>query len=110
MKAYMGFDNLGGASEGAILIFAHTAREAKKVAWNDHSFIQDICDGDYINLRVTLMKDCDYIFKEANQDKLKANIPHVIESPTVCKDCELWGEELNEAGYCQGCQDDRDDD
>ncbi len=107
MKPYMGYDNLGGSAEGAILIFAHTAREAKKVAWGFYSFIQEVCDDEYINLRVTLMKDCDYIFKEANQDKLKANTPHVIESPTGCKGCEQWGYELNNEGYCEDCEEEK---
>ena len=107
LKVYMGYDNLGGSSEGAILIFAHTAREAKKVAWNSYSFIQEICDGEYINLRVRLERNANHLFKEANQDKLKADEPHVIESPTTCNGCELWGYELNKEGYCEDCQADR---
>ncbi|MBA7685647.1 hypothetical protein ES703_94072 [subsurface metagenome] len=77
------------------------------VAWNAPTFLQDICDGEYINLRVRLERGSDFLFKEAIQDKLKADVPHVIESPTSCKGCEMWGYELNEEGYCETCQEER---
>ena len=107
LKQYMGYDNMGGASEGAVLIFAHNAREAKRIGWDAPTFLRDICSGEYINLRVSWMKDSPHIYKEAKQDKLKEGIPHVIECPTTCTGCELWGYDLNEDGYCETCEEDR---
>ena len=106
LKAYMAYDNLGGPAEGAILVFAHNVKEAKKVAWAEASFIQEVCDGEYINLRVNCQRNYEYLFKDALQHKLEANIPHIIECPTYCKECEHWGYELNEQGYCESCADD----
>ena len=35
MNAYMGYSRIAGRSEGAVLIFANTSKEAKKVFWNN---------------------------------------------------------------------------
>lgn len=106
LKPYMAYDNLAGSSEGAILVFAHNHREAKKIAWAAPSFLHEITDGEYINLRVGHQRKSEYLFKEANQEKLITNIPHIIECPTCCKGCEYWGFELNEQGYCETCAED----
>ncbi len=48
----------------------------------------------------------EHLYKEADQDKLKNNIPHVIDNPrNTCKQCEYWGSELNEDGICSNCID-----
>ena len=106
LKPYMGYDNLGGPAEGAILIFAHNTKEAKRVGWQACTFLHDICDCEYINMRVSYMKDSGYLLEDAKQDKLANNEPHVIESPTCCNGCEIWGYELNESGYCETCEED----
>ena len=99
MKAYMGYSRGGGAQEGAVLIFAHSAREAKKVAWG--GILSDICDGEYTDAAVRLLKKEG--FDEANQEKLSADIPHVIDNPRTCKGCEMWGVDIQENGYCIDC-------
>lgn len=104
LKPYMGYSRSGGTTEGAILIFAHSVREAKRVAWDATTFLQDATDGNYTDLAVTLIRDGNHLFAEGNAEKLAADIPHVIECPTSCKGCHLWGEPLNEQGYCEGCE------
>lgn len=90
LKPYMGFSRAGGSVEGAVLIFAHNAREAKKVGWG--SLVYDICDGEYTDFAVRLIRDGEYLFSDADPEKLKADQAHVIESPkSVCSNCELWG-------------------
>ena len=101
LKPYMGFI-LDEPHEGAILIFAHNIREAKRIGWSEPSFIQDMTDT-YLDFRVRFMKDSQHLFKDGNQEQLKDNIPHINESPTICKGCELWGEEHNKEGFCQSC-------
>jgi len=103
MNIYEGYDCLAGSCEGAVLIFAHNSREAKKVGWNTPTFLQTICDDEYINMRVRYLKSSGFLFKEANQEKLANDEPHVIESPTCCNGCEMWGYELNKNGYCEDC-------
>ena len=107
LKPYMGHG--GEPSDGAVLIFAHTVQEAKRVGWAKSSVLRDCSDGEYIYLRVTYLKDCDFLLKVANQEKLKADTPHVNENPTGCKSCELWGLELDKDGYCKDCAADRAD-
>jgi len=33
MKAYMGYSRKAGSEDGACLVFAHNAKEARKLAW-----------------------------------------------------------------------------
>ena len=94
MKKYMGY--AGDSREGACLIFADNIQEAKKLAW---PVIKDWFDVDYIDMRVKWIKDSDFLDSEKLSDK-----PHVVDSPTVCKSCELWGvSELDENGLCEMC-------
>jgi hypothetical protein len=108
LRPYMVYSRGGGSEEGAMLVFAHTVKEAKKTAWNSNTFIHDITDGEYIDMAVEFIKDSEYLFKEANQELLKSNTPHIIETPHCCKSCEKWGYELNEDGYCESCLDEID--
>ena len=97
LKPYMFSD--GEPQEGAVLVFAHTAREAKRVGYSS-SFMWG-CD--YIDYRVQWLRDA-FLYKEADQEKLKNGIPHVVENPTACKNCLLWGYEINKEGICENCQ------
>ena len=88
LKPYMAFSRDGGPVKGAFLVFAHNIKEAKRVAWPEaHYMIVD----DYIDLGIKLLKG-DHLYKDANQEKLAADIPHVNDSPTSCVRCEMWGE------------------
>lgn len=107
LKPYMGCYR-DEPQEGAILIFAHTAKEAKKVGWSEPSWIRDSIDS-FLDFRVTLIKNNPDILKDGNHEKLSNNIPHVNDSPTSCKGCGLWGKVLNEKGLCDICTDDEDD-
>jgi len=94
LKAYMAHD--GHPEEGAVLVFAHDAREAKKIAW-------PVLSGwdveEYIHVRVNLLRDKSFLYDL----KRSEDIPHVIDNPTTCKGCELWGDELDNRGYCEYC-------
>lgn len=99
LRAYMGYSNVSGPSEGAILIFAYTAKDAKKIGWNSPTFIVDYCDNDYTDFRINWLKNEPWLF-----DQMKKNEPHVIECPRTCKSCGLWGYEMN-GDYCLDCYD-----
>ena len=99
MRAYMGFSRSGGSHEGAVLIFANTAREAKKVAWG--GTLSDICNDEFTDIGIRWLKKEG--FAEADKEKLAAGIPHVIDNPTCCEGCELWGVDILDDGYCLDC-------
>lgn len=101
MKMYMGYD--GEPKYGAVLIFAHTAKEARPLAFKEIKSWQD--DVEWINVRIKLIKGKEFLFKLADKEKLEKDIPHAIDDlgPATCKSCECWGEKLNENGICESC-------
>ena len=105
LKPYMGYSREFGSCEGAILIFAHDLKEAKRLAYPPLT-----CMGiveEYIDMAVDWLKDHSFLFNDVPQwskDNLSKDIPHVVESPPSCKSCLLWGYEL-ENGLCESCRD-----
>lgn len=99
----MGYSREAGSQEGAVLIFAHDAKEARKLAY---PFVQDWFGDGWTDCAVMYLKDRTYLFAEANQEKLTRGDPHVVDSPKVCKQCELWGFAMDDNGICENCQDD----
>ena len=106
LKPYMGYSREGGSSEGAVLIFAHNVKEAKPIAFKA---IQDWFDTEYIDVAIRWLKNSDFLFKDADQEKLKAGIAHSVDDITSCDDCDNWGERINEQGRCVSCQDEMDE-
>jgi hypothetical protein len=101
LKPYMVYSREAGPCEGAFLVFAHKAREAKRIGYYAMS---GMITDEYIDAAVNLLKNSEFLYEQANQEKLSLNIPHVIENPVCCKGCNLWGYELNKEGYCQDCE------
>lgn len=102
MKMYMvcaGQDS----EEGALLVFAHTAREARKLAWQKSHWLSDWCD--YIDVRATLIKTANWLWAEADKEKLAQDIPHIVDEPLCCEDCWRWGHSPVGADYiCDECR------
>jgi len=95
LKMYMGYD--GEPWEGACLIFATNAKEARRIGW---STVKDWFDTEWIYMKVKWLKDKEFLRSEQTSDQ-----PHVIEQPTLCDSCELWGTSLlNEQGICDDCE------
>ena len=101
MKAYM--MHQGEPWEGAALVFARSHREARTLAFRHAS----VCDGcDYTDVRGRRLKNGSWLREHAaDQDKLAAGIPHVIDTPPSCERCQLWGDEIVD-GYCVSCAED----
>ena len=72
-------------ANAALLVFHHTGRKAKALAWSSGSWINET--GDFIDLRTRKLHGA-HICKEHTTDA-----PEVIESPRTCPQCELWGGE-----------------
>ena len=99
MKPYMAFSRGGGTEYGAILVWAENLKQAKDLAWPDCS--STVCDGDYIDMAVKWLKNRPWLSRDMLSDK-----PHVNDSPTSCKWCELWGNHLDDSGICDDCRND----
>ncbi len=97
LRAYMvsGID----PSEGAALVFAYSAKQAKQLG---DPVVSD-WGVSYIDLRVKWMKGKEKKF--LNQYATSTTEPHVIDNPPYCNNCELWGgTPLNNMGVCQECE------
>lgn len=106
LKPYMGYSNMAGSAEGAILIFAHSIKEAKKIGWR--GMPGDICDV-FTDMRIEWLGESDHLFTQVPQwskSKLEKSEAHVVDNPPCCKGCNLWGYELNEQGLCETCAED----
>ncbi len=84
MKAYMVYDRIAGSGECAMLVFANTAKEAKKVSWAAY-WCSEICES-WIDWAVKLIRDCPEHLKGLDNGKVQ-----VIESVDACPSCDSWG-------------------
>lgn len=100
LNIYMGYfgDDPG---EGACLVFAHTAREAKKISWDVVRWWG--CEK-FTDVRAVRIWKKDHLYKQANQELLAADKPHVIETPDTCNTCGMWGDEIGSDKLCSDCR------
>ena len=98
MRAYMAFSRAAGTQESAILVVHHTSKKAKILAWQSNDLLTD----EWTDLAMRWMRD-ETALLLADQDKLLANEPHVIDSPAWCESCELWGCGITADGLCAEC-------
>lgn len=104
LKPYMFFSRCSGSQEGAALVFAHTAREAKTVGWQ---YCSGLIVDEFTDCAVRLLRDSEYLFQEANQEKLKLDKAHANDNPRTCSYCQLWGVgPIGSDGMCEGCRGD----
>ena len=105
LNMYMGYSKSMGPEEGAFLVFARTAKEARTVFWRGDAYL--VCD-DYLDAAVRRLRDCDWLYEDANQKKLENNIAHEVE-PKACYECGMWGQSpiSNLSGMCESCASDK---
>jgi hypothetical protein len=99
VKPYIAFLRSFGPAEGAFLVIASSAKEAKRLAWQNSPM-------DYIeftDLAVRLMRNTQNALPLAKQDKLKYKVPHVVKNPVGCDVCNVWGAGLTTEGLCGNC-------
>lgn len=97
LKPYLGHD--GNQSELAVLVFAHSSKEAKPLAYAGLCNFHNV---EYIDVRVKLYRD-KWMYAHAAQKALLNNNPHVIESPVSCEGCYMWGIGWDDNGVCDWC-------
>ena len=99
MRTYSAYSSAEGPREGAILVIANTAREAKNLAWKSGELFNV---DEWTDLAVRWLRD-EHIIKLADQIKLAAGQSHVVADPLACMSCERWGYEVDDAGFCCDC-------
>lgn len=101
---YMGF--AGDPGEGAVLVFAHNAREARPLAYMGVNSLMAV---DYVDVRVRRIRThVDYVRTLGVQSKLEAGLPHVIDDPSSCR-CGRWGSPIDPVtDTCESCRPDDD--
>jgi len=98
LRPYMCF--CGEPSEGAVLAWAHTAQDARKLAY---PAIADWTDCGFIDVRARLLRAHPAYYETL---KLK-DAPHVNDNPLCCAVCEQWGHPpMPEGRGCLHCGDD----
>ena len=91
-----------GSEEGAFLVFAHLATEARKVGWAYASYT---LTDEYIDLAARRLRNKPWLYKEADQAKLSNGVAHVIDDPVSCSSCFYWGvSPIGEDGLCSDCR------
>jgi hypothetical protein len=87
----------GDPAEWACLVFAYSAKEAKKMYWEN---APDRFE--YIDVRAIWLRGrSQYFF-----DHYKPTGPLFIESPISCENCDTWGDEITEFEgqlFCPDC-------
>ena len=101
MKAYMGYDRVGGSGEGAGLVFDVNAKEARKRAYH---ILQGWYDVEWIDCSARLLRDLPPHLKRLDNGQ-----PQSIESPPECSRCGMWGGHKTECGGCLLCEGECDD-
>lgn len=104
MKTYMAYSRHAGVAYGVFLVFAHSVREAKKVAWPE---VKDVLvDGcDYLDLSVRTIKSEDnYLFELCDREMLDNGIAHVIEQLPSCYVCLMCDSRIGDDGLCRHCR------
>ena len=99
LKAYIAYSREEGPAEGAILVIAHTAKEARKLAFQSGDCLNV---DDWLDQAARLIKS-DWIMALADQDKLTDGQPHVIWGPVGCDNCHYWGEGITVDDKCCNC-------
>ena len=99
MRSYAAYSCIeDGLSSGAVLIIAHTVKEAKWLA--SQTYLSAYCE--YFDLRVRWLRD-ESLLALADQDKLAQDVAHVVTDPVACESCKLWGYGVDADGNCRYC-------
>ena len=102
LNCYMAYEK-DSCENGACLVFAHTAKEAKKIAYN--SCLTDWWDMSFIDTRAKRLQNTEHLYSQGDPEKLKNGISHIVDDPITCPKCGLWWDyPLTKDGYCKSCQ------
>jgi len=94
LRGYMGSSTW--PTDGAVLIFAHTAKEAKQLS---PDFMDEMACEEYTDIRIRWLRRADPKAWDVSE-------PCVL-IPTVCRRCELWHDVPVDpkTGLCEDCSD-----
>ena len=95
MNPYIVYDDSIGPQEGAAMVFAHTAREARKVGYPE---CRDWHGTAWIDCRARRLPSEPHLMEQAVSDQ-----PHIVHNPKTCERCGFWGGKPLEGGGCEFC-------
>ena len=95
LNPYMVYDRSLGPAEGAVLVFAHTGKEARRLGYYA---IIGLWEVGWINCASCRLDHDPHIMEQAISDEE----PHVIDSPHTCPRCEKWGNKPLGPDGCDG--------
>ena len=98
MRAYMVYDRAAGSGEGACLVFAKTARDARKLA---KPILGGWFNTEWFDIAVKWQRDLpDHL------QALDTGEEQAIESPPTCPNCDCWGGKfVSDGEVCTLCVD-----
>lgn len=93
----------GEQEEYAILVFAKTWKEARKIGWRAFE-----AHDEYIYFKTELLRDAEYIYEQADQKLFAEGVSHVAD-PVSCDTCYQWGRrkytKVGNKTICDYCND-----
>lgn len=98
LKSYTAFSRSMGSENGAILVVAFSAKEAKKLAWSHCSDVSEWTD---LGIR-RIWEDKTGLLL-ADKEKVETETPHIVIDPVSCEACGIWGGGITKdfrCGYC----------
>lgn len=98
LNPYMAYER-DSKHECAVLVFARTNREARKLV---APWLFSLIECEFTAMRVQRIRGDGEAFIRS---LAKSDEPHVIDNPPPCKECETWGHEIGADGLCEGCRD-----
>ena len=98
----MGYSAMAGSHEWAMLIIAHSVREARNLFWAGRPYDLE----DYTDMRVKWLKESENVLPLADPAKLQADEAHLVDNPAYCRGCECWGGGIDNADRCLFCGED----
>ena len=105
LRAYSVHNREAGPGEGALLVFANTAGQAKKLGFGT---VNDWFDSEWHEVAAHWLRQSEEYLAEQEGVDLEGE-PRLIESPKGCQRCELWGEPLDSEQVCESCRDNEDE-
>ena len=100
LRGYIVSGRHSGYGDPAVLVFHHSAREAKKMGWR--TIVDEyMCEHFYIDVRVRWIR-------ESEPERWAVTEPCLLEPPG-CNRCELWFANApldTTTGLCNTCLDD----
>lgn len=101
LNPYVAYSKESCLGEVSVLVFASTSKDARRLI--SRSSVLEIIVDSYIDLRIKRIENRLDVIPLGDAKKIKAGEPHIVEKPTACNSCGLWGCGVNADNTCGFC-------